>query len=97
MSYYGGKRSIFSKLSYNSKQIDLKAVNCLIVDDEPIASKIIQNYCSYLPLLNVVASCMNALEARKALLEHQIDIMFLDINMPVLNGISFLKNTQRSA
>ncbi len=69
----------------------MKSVNCLIVDDEPIASDIIINYCSHLPYLNVVASCRNALQAKKALLEQKVDIIFLDINMPVLSGVSFLK------
>ena len=66
-------------------------INCLIVDDEPIAREIIQTYCSHLPMLNVVASCSNALEAKAELQKQKIDILFLDINMPVLNGIAFLK------
>ncbi|RRB06710.1 LytR/AlgR family response regulator transcription factor [Larkinella rosea] len=65
--------------------------NCLIVDDEPIAREIIQTYCGHLPDLNVVASCGNALEAKAEFQKSRIDILFLDINMPVLNGISFLK------
>lgn len=66
-------------------------INCVIVDDEPIAREIIQTYCAHLPVLNVVASCSNALEAKAALQKQKIDILFLDINMPVLNGIAFLK------
>ncbi len=66
-------------------------MNCIIVDDEPIAREIIQTYCSHLPALNVVASCGNALEAKAALQKHKTDILFLDINMPVLSGIAFLK------
>jgi DNA-binding LytR/AlgR family response regulator len=69
-------------------------INCLVADDEPIAREIIQNYCAHLPNLKVVASCSNALEAREAMLQHKIDILFLDINMPVLDGISFLKTIQ---
>lgn len=65
--------------------------NCLIADDEPIAREIIQGYCNHLPMLQVVASCGNALEAKAAMQEHTIDILFLDINMPVLDGIAFLK------
>ena len=71
-------------------------INCLIVDDEPIAREIIQTYCAHLPVLNVVASCGNALEAKEALLRHKVDILFLDINMPVLNGIAFLKTLKSS-
>lgn len=69
-------------------------VNCLIADDEPIAREIIQNYCAHLPVLKVVASCSNAFEAKAAMQQHKIDILFLDINMPVLDGISFLKTVQ---
>jgi len=65
--------------------------NCMIVDDEPIARDIIQTYCSHLAHLNIIASCGNALEAKKVLQQQQTDILFLDINMPVLDGISFLK------
>ncbi len=66
-------------------------VRCLIADDEPIARDIILNYCSHLPMLKVVGSCSNALEAKAVLQKEQVDILFLDINMPVLDGISFLK------
>jgi DNA-binding LytR/AlgR family response regulator len=68
--------------------------NCLIADDEPIAREIIQGYCNHLPVLNVVASCANALDAKAALQQHSIDILFLDINMPVLDGIAFLKTVK---
>ena len=66
-------------------------INCLIVDDEPIARDIIQNYCSHLDYLQVIASCENALAARTVLQQQKVDILFLDINMPVMDGISFLK------
>lgn len=69
-------------------------VNCLIADDEPIAREIIENYCAHLPMLNVVASCGNALEAKAVMQKEKIDVLFLDINMPVLDGISFLKTIQ---
>ncbi|RZM29111.1 MAG: response regulator transcription factor [Pedobacter sp.] len=69
----------------------MNKINCLIVDDEPIARDIIQNYCQHLDYLNVVASCGNALEAKSILQTQHIDIVFLDINMPVMDGISFLK------
>lgn len=66
-------------------------INCLIVDDEPIAREIIKAYCGHLSVLHIVASVGNALEAKTILQTHKIDILFLDINMPVLNGIAFLK------
>jgi DNA-binding LytR/AlgR family response regulator len=66
-------------------------VNCLIVDDEPIAREIVKTYCGHLPLLQVIALCGNALEAKAILQKQKIDILFLDINMPLLDGIAFLK------
>lgn len=66
-------------------------INCLIVDDEPIARDIIKAYCGHLSMLHIVASVGNALEAKTILQTQKIDILFLDINMPVLNGIAFLK------
>ena len=64
---------------------------CLIVDDEPIAREILLNYCQHLPSLNVLATCANALEAREVLKTGKVDILFLDINMPVMDGLSLLK------
>ncbi|HEY0054432.1 MAG TPA: LytTR family DNA-binding domain-containing protein [Pedobacter sp.] len=69
----------------------MSKLNCLIVDDEPIAREIIETYCNYLPSLKVIGSCANAFEAKAILQEQKVDILFLDINMPVLDGIAFLK------
>jgi DNA-binding LytR/AlgR family response regulator len=66
-------------------------ITCLIVDDEPIARQIIQTYCNHLSILQVLGSCENALEAKTILQSQQVDIIFLDVNMPVLDGIAFLK------
>lgn len=65
-------------------------IACLIVDDEPVARNIIRNYCEQLSFLQVIAECGNALEAKEILSAQKIDLLFLDIHMPVLNGISFL-------
>lgn len=64
---------------------------CLIVDDEPIARDIVENYCSHLEHLQIIGSCGNALQARSVLQTQQVDILLLDINMPVIDGISFAK------
>jgi DNA-binding LytR/AlgR family response regulator len=64
---------------------------CVIADDEPIARDIIQAYCTHLPYLEVVASVGNAIDAKEALAKDNIDILFIDINMPVMSGISFIK------
>jgi len=68
----------------------METIRCLIVDDEPIARDIVVKYCSSLPYLEVVGTCEDSFEAKAALLENQVDILFLDINMPVLDGIRFL-------
>jgi two-component system, LytTR family, response regulator len=69
-------------------------IDCLIVDDEPVARNIIRNYCEQLSFLHVAGECGNALDAKEVLSAQKIDLLFLDIHMPVLSGISFL-NTLR--
>jgi DNA-binding LytR/AlgR family response regulator len=69
----------------------MEKIKFLVVDDEPIAREIVQTYCAHLPYLQVVAACANAIEAKVILKQQPIDIIFLDINMPVLDGIAFLK------
>lgn len=73
-----------------------KSISCLIVDDEPIARDILRSYCEHLPALSVAALCGNALEAKKVLQEQDVDLIFLDINMPVLDGIGFLKTLKNA-
>lgn len=69
----------------------MNTTTCIIIDDEPIAREIILNYCSHLSWLQVVASCSTALDAKNILKQQAIDILFLDIQMPVLDGFAFLK------
>ncbi len=66
-------------------------LNCLIIDDEPIARKGLREYVDEVGFLTCVASCENALKATGSLNENKIDLMFLDIHMPKVNGIEFLK------
>jgi len=63
----------------------------LILDDEHIAHKIIMEYCEMLPHMKLQKNCYNALEALEYLNSHQVDLIFLDINMPKLKGFEFLK------
>lgn len=65
-------------------------LKCIIVDDEPIARKIIESYCSHLDV-EVIASCHDAMQAKSVIDSQKVDIAFIDINMPVLNGIAFVK------
>ncbi|HTE24241.1 LytR/AlgR family response regulator transcription factor [Flavitalea sp.] len=69
----------------------MRIYNCVVVDDEPIAREIVMAYCNHLPALKMIAACNNALEAKQVLEEKNTDILFLDINMPVLSGLAFLK------
>jgi len=69
----------------------------MIVDDEPIALRIIQEHCSHLPNLRVVNKSKNALEAMTFLNENSVDIIYLDLNMPKLHGFDMLKAIQVKA
>jgi len=66
-------------------------LNCLIIDDEPLARKGLQEYVDEIDFLNLVASCENALKAQQYVNEEKIDMIYLDIHMPKLSGIEFLK------
>jgi len=69
--------------------------NCLVADDEPIARQIIEKYIADVPDLALKESCKNAFEVMQVLEEQAIDILFLDINMPKLSGISLLKTLKK--
>lgn len=66
-------------------------INVIIVDDEPLAQDVLETYIGKIPELNLVRKCSNALEANEALKANDIDLMFLDIQMPQLTGTDFLK------
>jgi DNA-binding LytR/AlgR family response regulator len=66
-------------------------INCLIVDDAPVARDILVQYCKLLPVLRIVGLCSNAFEARQKIQQQQVDLLLMDINMPVLSGIELLK------
>lgn len=67
-------------------------INCLIVDDEPIARKGLLEHIEQVDFLFPVAECKNAIEAGILLHNYQVDLIFLDIQMPRMSGIDFLKN-----
>ena len=67
-------------------------IHCLIIDDEPVAREILENHLSRIDDIIVVGSCKNAIDAFKIINDKPVDLLFLDINMPKLSGISFLKN-----
>ena len=63
----------------------------IIIDDEPLAHEIIEEFCGMLPHVQLEKNCYNAMEAMQYLNENKVDFMFLDINMPKLRGLDFLK------
>lgn len=66
-------------------------INCIVVDDEPIAREGIIEYIRQIDYLNAVAQCKNAAEAAGLLQKKKIDLIFMDIQMPKLTGIEFVK------
>lgn len=66
-------------------------MNCLIVDDEPVARKGVAEYVNEIDFLNLAGQCENAVKASAYLNQQAIDLVFLDIQMPKLSGIEFLK------
>ena len=66
-------------------------MNILIIDDEPLALDVLETYISKMPELNLVGRCSNALEANELLRKHEIDLIFLDIQMPQVSGVDFIK------
>ena len=66
-------------------------VNCMIVDDEPPAREVIKRYIEQVSTLSLAVECANAIDAFTFLQHQQVDLIFLDIQMPQLNGIEFLK------
>ena len=69
-------------------------INCLIVDDEPIAQQILEKYINQIDALHLVGKCNNAFEALNVLHREKIDVLFLDIKMPSLTGLDMLKTLQ---
>lgn len=65
-------------------------LRCIIVDDEPIARQIIAKYCEHLQL-EVVASCTDAILAKQVMDRQPVDVIFLDINMPVIDGVALAR------
>ncbi|MFL0351972.1 LytR/AlgR family response regulator transcription factor [Xanthomarina sp. GH4-25] len=63
----------------------------IIIDDEPLAHEIIEEFCSMLPHVQLESNCYNAMEAMQYLNDNIVDFIFLDINMPKLKGLDFLR------
>ena len=69
-----------------------KTIYCLIVDDEPTAREILENHLHKIDTVKIVGSCKNAVEAFNKINSECVDLIFLDINMPEISGLSFAKS-----
>ncbi len=70
-------------------------VKCLIVDDEPLAIRLIKKHLEHFQQFDVVAECENAIDASLVLQNTNVDLIFLDIQMPEISGIDFLKSLHK--
>ncbi|WP_293307846.1 LytR/AlgR family response regulator transcription factor [Pedobacter sp. UBA5917] len=71
------------------------SLRCLIVDDEPLAHGVITEYAKDIPFITIAGHCYRATEALDYLSRQQVDLIFLDIRMPKLNGLDFLRTLQQ--
>lgn len=71
-------------------------IKCLLVDDEPLAMEILESYVKQVPDLELVAKCDNAIDAYEVLRNQEIDLIFLDIEMPQLSGIEFVNTLEKT-
>ncbi|APA00248.1 MULTISPECIES: LytR/AlgR family response regulator transcription factor [Flavobacterium] len=69
-------------------------IKCLIIDDEPLAINVIKNYIEQIEDLELINSFSNSIEGLNFLKNNSVDVIFLDINMPVLDGINFIKSLE---
>lgn len=69
----------------------MRKMNCIIIDDEPLALDLVESYVAKTPFLELKGKCLNAFEAMKVVSSEKIDLAFLDIQMPDMNGVEFSK------
>ncbi|GAB3237445.1 LytTR family DNA-binding domain-containing protein [Hymenobacter seoulensis] len=72
-------------------------LRCLLVDDEPLALRLLTSYVERVPFLELAGTCRSALEAMTVLQQEPVDVLFLDIQMPDLTGIEFVRSMQPQA
>lgn len=69
-------------------------LKCLVIDDEPLAQNVIENYLANFSFIRLIAKCDNALIAMEWMKKQKIDLIFLDVSMPFISGIDFIKTLQ---
>lgn len=72
----------------------MQKFNCIIIEDEPLAAEILQDYVLQVPFLQLKAVCANAILATEILRKNSVDLIFLDINLPKLKGLDFIRTLQ---
>jgi two-component system, LytTR family, response regulator len=70
----------------------MNRINCLIVDDEPASLEVLEHFIGKVFFLHLIRKCQHAIEAMQILEENKIDLLFLDINMPDVDGLQLLKS-----
>lgn len=73
------------------------AIKCIIIDDEPLAINVIETHLKSLPDIELVDTFENSIEAHEAIKKLKVDLIFLDIEMPLLTGLDFIKTTKTTA
>jgi DNA-binding LytR/AlgR family response regulator len=69
----------------------MKKYNCIVVEDEPLAAEVLQDYINQVPFLELKGICSDAIYAMEMLQKEKIDLIFLDIHLPKLKGLDFIK------
>src|SRR5882724_5224629 len=67
-------------------------INCILVDDEPLARQLLESFISQVPEMHCIGSYQTAVEAFAALHQHPVDVIFLDIEMPGITGLNFIRS-----
>ena len=70
-------------------------MDCIAVDDEPLALALLEDNIKKVPFLNLVASCDNAFQAMEQLQQNEVDLIFIDIQMPGLTGLQFISSLKK--
>src|SRR5262249_35843306 len=69
----------------------MSKINCIVIEDEPLAAKVLADYVSQVPFLDLQGTFKDAILATDWLRHHPVDLIFLDIHLPKLKGMAFLK------
>jgi DNA-binding LytR/AlgR family response regulator len=72
----------------------MEKYNCIIVEDEPLAAEVLRDYIAQVPFLNLIQTCCDAMFAMEVLKDQKTDVIFLDIHLPKLKGLDFIKTVK---